>query len=149
MKKIICSLFFAFLAVGIVAANGIDVPTKVASTFKAKYPSAEDVVWDMANDHYIATFNLDGSDASSTFEKDGTWKETVTEISEDELPEEISKYLEDNYDDNNINSASKIETPSSTTFSINVEVTETDDEDEESTSTIILTFDEEGSLIED
>lgn len=149
MKKIVCSLFFALLLVGGVAAKGIDVPSKVTSTFNEKYPSAVDVVWDMENELYTATFNFDGINSNATFQVDGIWIETVTEISEDEVPEEISKYLEENYDNNDINFASKIETPSSTTFSINVDVTETDDEDEETTSTLILIFDEEGNLIED
>lgn len=147
MKKIVCSLFFALLVVGVVAANGIDVPKKITTTFKAKYPTAEEVIWSMADDIYTAEFVLDGYDAIETFEKNGNWIKTVTELEEDYLPQVILNYLEETYDDRSINYASKVEDKSGVTFMLVLEVTTYDDNDEEVTKGVNLKFDEDGKLI--
>lgn len=139
-------MFFALLVVGSVVANGIDVPKKIATTFKAKYPTVEEVNWTMSDNIYTAEFMIDENDAISNFEKDGKWIETIIAISEEDLPDAVIAYLEENYGDSEIDFASKIEQPSGTIFSIEKEITK--EEDEEVTEVVTLNFDEDGNLID-
>ncbi len=147
MKKVICSLFFVLLVAGVVTAHGIDVPKKIAATFKAKYPTAEAVAWSMEEGIYSVEFVLDGYNALSTFETNEEWEKTVIEVDEDYLSNETINYLEETYDDVSINAVSKIEDKSGITFMVRVEVTTTDDEDEETSQMVTLKFDEDGNLI--
>ena len=150
MKKILSALFFSLAIVAIALGNGIDVPTRVNDAFKAKYPLIKTVNWNLENGIYTAEFEENDFSIACSFDEDGNWTKTVSEISEDDLSENILAYLEDNYDSPSIVLAAKIETEESITFSVSIEVEEeSEDEDEDAeTKEYTLIFDEDGKKID-
>ena len=150
MKKKLSVMFFSVLFLGVtIASEKIDVPKKVEASFNAKYSNANDVNWSIEEGLFVVTFSIEESEAYATYEKNGTWVETIFNISENELPDEAILYLEENYVVSDISQVEKREDPLGVSFMVYMEVVESMDEEDEIIETIILKFDEEGYLSED
>ena len=70
------------------------VPTPVQQTFKSKFPSADNVKWELEkNGRYEAAFKTNKKEQTSCFNKDGQWVETETEMEASELPQVVSQTI--------------------------------------------------------
>lgn len=92
MKKInYCTLFFCliFFSTSIFAQKST-LPKKVFETFDKKYPEVEDVSWEVkTKGDYKIKFELEGKITVVEIDEDGTWEQTSTHISFDELPQAV------------------------------------------------------------
>ena len=107
MKNI---LIFIFVLAGLpLVGQDLEIPATVLSAFSDKFPDAEEVVWKQRKDTYQAEF-FDFDQTIAFFDVEGTWVKTITMISEEDLPENISVYITDNYDLDDISAIHLVET---------------------------------------
>ena len=145
-KAFICFLLFGVFSMQISATSQIEVPTAVAKSFQKKYPKNTEATWDDLGDSFEVTFYDEGDVIKeATFGTDGSWKETITSLEEDELSSVIKKYLNETYDDYEVYEILFFEKPDENIFYVTIEISE-DDEDEESES-IVIVFDEDGKFL--
>jgi hypothetical protein len=113
MKNVITMLFIAVLMSNGACAQKIaadKVPADVASAFKAKFPNAIKVSWEMEKtNEYEAEFKENGGEMSANFDNTGKWLETETEIKVSALPEAVRAALAKDFAGYKTNEASKIE----------------------------------------
>ncbi len=110
--KIITLLCAAFLSVSVNAQKitADKVPAAVTNSFKAKFPKAEKVTWELEKKtSYEANFKLNNAEQSSTFDANGKWMETETEIKISELPQAIQQTMSKQFADYKIHEACKLE----------------------------------------
>jgi hypothetical protein len=70
------------------------VPAAVVKSFKAKFPKAENAIWEKERANvYEASFKENNIEHSVIFSKKGAWLATETEINVSELPENIRTVL--------------------------------------------------------
>ena len=148
MKKV----FVCFLLVGVYAisaASQIEVPVAVEKSFQKKYPKNTEASWDDLGDSFEVTFYDEGEVIKeATFETDGTWRETISSLDEEELSLVIKKYLNENYDEYEVYEIFFSEKPDEKSFYVTIEISGADDEDEESeTESITLVFDKDGKFL--
>lgn len=113
MDRIIVLLLSLALISNIVYAQKIaadKVPAAVTSAFKAKFPKAAKISWEMENaNEYEAEFKLSGEEISANFDKTGDWLETETEIKVSALPVAVRDALNKDFVGFKIEEACKIE----------------------------------------
>jgi hypothetical protein len=98
MKSFLLASLF-LLSIGFVSAqSNLKVPKKARSEFQAKYEGAQGT-WAKKKDVYIATFNKDGVAWSVEYNEKGTWLQTYHPVDLDKLPNEITKYIKQGYQD--------------------------------------------------
>jgi hypothetical protein len=85
------------------------VPTTVISTFKAKFPTATKISWEMEKSEYEVNFKLKKEEMSANFDNTGKWLETETEIKVSNLPASVQSVISKDFAGFRINEASKIE----------------------------------------
>lgn len=101
------------------------VPNAAIEAFNAKFPGAEKVEWEVEEEGvWEAEFVLGGSKYSSNFKEDGTWLETERQLSEDELPSDISSLLKQQFMDFEVEGAELVETPEGKSYEIDIEKAE-------------------------
>ena len=97
MKKfLIVLLCAAFMSISVYAQkiSTDKVPAVVASAFKTKFPNATKVNWELENaNEYEAEFKLNGEEMSASYDKEGKWMETETEIKISALPAAVQSAL--------------------------------------------------------
>ena len=102
------------LVVGVVITmscwSQTNVPSAVQSSFTKLFPGITVKKWDKEGSSYEANFSKDAKTMSATFDADGTWKETETDIRVAELPAPVLSYIKSNYEAG-IKEAAIIETP--------------------------------------
>lgn len=118
----------------------IDIPEPVLTTFQALYPKAEEVNWDEYDGEYYVSFENGEYSSMATFNAKGTWIETTTSLTEEQLPESISNYVTDNHGEEleYYDGMSLIERPDFVRYYISI-VTDT--------QYLTLTFSEGGELL--
>ena len=100
-------------------------PEKVFSAFKAKFPDAKKVEWEMENDsEWEAEFKLNGKEYSANFSAEGEWLETEYEIKESEIPSNIRAILNQSFSDYEIEELEVAETPSGKSYKMEIEAGE-------------------------
>lgn len=113
MNKIIIVLLTVALITNAACAQkktAEKVPAAVSSTFKAKFPAASKISWEVETANaYEAAFKINGEDVSANFDSTGMWLETETEINVSALPASIHSILDKDFAGYKINEASKIE----------------------------------------
>lgn len=113
MKSIILLLLCALITSVSAYAQKISsdkVPPPVHAFFKAKFPAAEKIEWEMENDQeYEAEFKNGVEEQSARFDRAGKWLETETEIKVSELPQAVQDALAKEFAGYNIHEASKVE----------------------------------------
>ena len=92
-------LLLLVIAVPANSGNFFEVPESVTKSFQEKYPSAEDVSWEESDGLFIATFLEEDFYKEATFDQKGSWIETTTEITQDDLPDAINAYISSKYED--------------------------------------------------
>lgn len=144
MKK---SFFGSCLIVLCISLQGITlaaqenaIPETVQTTFDKLFPNATEVDWEQDGEEYLAGFeNADFSFVEVTIFEDGTWQQTVTSLSAEELPTAAQTYIEEEFTVETYYNISKIETAKETLYLVNFETT---------TQSVSLRFDTDGNLIE-
>jgi folylpolyglutamate synthase/dihydropteroate synthase len=86
-----------------------DVPLKVKEALAKKFASIKVEEWEKENVNYEAEFDLNKEECSATFDENGIWLETETEIKPSALPKTAIDYLAKNVSGKKIKEASKIE----------------------------------------
>ena len=77
---------------------GSDIPPRVQVNFNARYPeSAETAQWQHTEEGYQARFSQNGQKVESTFNRDGQWLRSRTEIREGDWPANLQKYVKENH----------------------------------------------------
>lgn len=90
MKKyLLLTVLSIFIMAGTLSAQLRKIPAEVTDSFRKQFPQAETVEWRDRLSSFTASFNLDGTDYSASYNNDGEWLETEQGILEEELPEEV------------------------------------------------------------
>ncbi len=101
-NKFIMLLSAAFMSISAYAQkiSADKVPLEVTKAFKAKFPEAKDTDWEMeSTGEYEADFKLNRVEQSATFDQNGKWMETETEIKVSELPAAVQAALKNQFAD--------------------------------------------------
>ena len=61
-------------------------PKNVVSAFKAKYPSAKRVEWEVKNTYQVAEFHIDFTEVEAWFDNNGQWVMTESDVKFSSLP---------------------------------------------------------------
>jgi hypothetical protein len=113
MNRIIIVLLTAAIMSNAACAQKISadkVPATVVSVFKAKFPNATKITWEIENaNEFEASFKLNGKEVSANFDNTGKWLETETEIRVSALPSAVQVALTKDFTGFKIEEASKIE----------------------------------------
>ncbi|WP_319228293.1 PepSY-like domain-containing protein [Draconibacterium orientale] len=111
----------AVLAVNLVACAQTP-PKSVSDTFNSKFSGATNVKWDQEEENeWEAEFTMDNNQMSASFNVDGTWLETESEIEESELPTSVKAKLVMNYWGYEMEEFEKIEKPGFSGYEIAIE----------------------------
>lgn len=105
MKK----LLVAAILFATVSCTAQTPPAAVTTAFEKSFPNTTVKKWDKEDGGYEANFSKDGKSMSATYNADGTWKETETDIKIDELPASVSNYINTNYKGAKIKEAAIVE----------------------------------------
>jgi len=109
MRTLILTAAILFVASATLFAQ-TEVPPEVEDAFDTRFPAAEDVVWEMeAADVYEADFEQNGQEVSALFAETGEWLETETAITTEQLPDVITKVIQEKMPDHEIMSMESIE----------------------------------------
>lgn len=148
MKKMI---FVLVLLVMIACGANAQVPEKVSKTFASMYKGASNVSWSDENGEYTASFKQNGKSKEAIFEEDGSWTQTTTFLSENDLLVCIKDHLDYEYPDAEFLEAEFIETPDNKRYYVLIENVEIyfNEEDEEvrNTENIQVVFDEDCNVV--
>ena len=106
MKKLLVAVI-AFSCVSCMAQN---VPAAVTTAFEKSFPNTTVKKWYKEDGGYEANFTKDSKSMSATYDANGTWKETETDIKIAELPASVVDYIKTNYKGAGIKEAAVIET---------------------------------------
>jgi len=100
-----------------------DVPENIIAEFTAKYPNAKVKSWNTSNDGYIVKAKENGSKFYVTFDKNGQWVQTTTQVSWSwQLPAEVRASLkESKYAAWRIDKIKKVETPAGNFYQVLVD----------------------------
>lgn len=92
-------LFFSLPNVSLAQNNnGIDPPLRAKANFNAKYPDYNGTTkWNATTEGYQATFRQNNKEIESTFDEEGRWLRSRTEVKENELPNAAKQYIKDVY----------------------------------------------------
>lgn len=128
-----------FLAMLLTGSSVFAQHAKALAHFKANFPKAEDVFWDEYEEHTEASFTDGEFNKLAHYSSAGVWLETITSISEEDLPESVKKSVLSKTSADNISSINLVEKQNgTTTYEIDVD---TDDE------SYTLIFDKEGKFL--
>lgn len=119
MKKllIISILFFA----ANVFAQEAKVPNQVKAKFKALYPNAENVKWDVEDADFEVNFEADDVETSLLFDSKANIVEVETELKEADLPSAVKSSVENNFKGWKLGEAAKIVRDGKTTYEAQLE----------------------------
>ena len=115
MKRIVMMMLFAGLVYTSSVAQKITtdkVPALVMRAYKSTFPQATQQSWGMeGKTTYEVVFYNGKKKQSATYEADGTWRETETEIKFSELPHAVSAAFNKQFGGFNIQETTMVETP--------------------------------------
>jgi adenylyl- and sulfurtransferase ThiI len=118
MKNLII-LSVLFLSISITTCAQKKAPEAVTKAFTQKFAAAKSVKWDNESaNEWEAEFMMNGKEMSSSFDVDGKWLETETEISSKELPSEVTATLAKEFSGYKTGEMSIIENPEMKGFEI-------------------------------
>ena len=91
-------LFFLVLFLALLAGcdrHEVDsVPSIVENTFKARFPDAAEVEWELERTGYEAEFDMEGKEYTVEIDSAGLWKRMKVEISGADLPPVLRKAVD-------------------------------------------------------
>src|SRR5205823_4346211 len=74
-----------------------DVPIKVKEAFTNKYPGVKVEEWEKEDLMYEAEFDMNKTESSALFDKDGGFQEFEQEIKTSSLPKGVQEYCSKNF----------------------------------------------------
>ncbi len=115
MKRIVMMLLLAGVVYSSSVAQKITtdkVPALVTRAFRSTFPQSSQQSWSMEGKTiYEVVFFNGNKKQSATFDADGTWRETETEIKFNELPHAVSAAFNKRFGGFNIQETTMVETP--------------------------------------
>jgi len=107
MKKIIL-LAILFKTVSASALGNVDAPAAVKAKFASLYPDVIKVKWIKEEANYEAGFEMNKTEMSCIFDREGNLLETESEIDISSLPATAIEYIHKNYPGQKIREAAQI-----------------------------------------
>ncbi len=114
MKKLLIVAIVLFA--GSIFAQEAKVPSQVKAKFKALYPHAEKVKWDVEKPNYEVNFKANDTETSLLFNAKGNIVEVETALEEDDMPGVIEKSVKKNFPGWELKEGSKIVRNGKTTY---------------------------------
>lgn len=131
-------IFVVLPAMGLWAQAAVS--QAVQTTFNSMFSDVEDINWEVSADKSVATFYLGDYYKEATFQPDGKWMRTVTNLEVEELPVEAQTLIQDQFQDVNFyTDIVQVETPKNVVYLVNFET---------ETQTVHLTFKKSGELLD-
>lgn len=116
MKKLLVSAMI--LLVASVFGQDAKVPDQVKAKFKALYPKAEEVKWDVEDSDFEVNFEVDDVEISVVLNAAGEVLEVETVLEKDEIPSVVKESVAKNFSDWKIEEAAKIVSKGKTTYEV-------------------------------
>lgn len=114
MKKIVMILSVCLLISFLGYSQEITpdkVPSHVKQAIDKKFPTATDIKYVMDKKNYKISFKEKDIQKSASFNAYGTWLETVTKITETDLPKKVMKSVTKNFAGYTMSEVATVETP--------------------------------------
>ncbi|MDF2436346.1 MAG: hypothetical protein K0Q95_722 [Bacteroidota bacterium] len=124
MKRICCSVLGLLLIGNITFAQKIqssDVPQSILNTFHNAYLNAENPQWEMDYDNYEVKFKNNKAETTTTYNKDGKWMKTETQVSRSSMPDAVKESLSKEFDSYNVNDIERVDKPDGVSYLIDLE----------------------------
>lgn len=126
MKKVILGI--VVITFGIFACTQTP-PKQVSEAFNKKFNNTSNLKWEQEEENeWEAEFKMNGEKASAIFDANSTWLETETNIAKKDIPAEVQKAINLQFEDWNIEKAEIIETPEFKGYEILLDKEETETE---------------------
>jgi hypothetical protein len=107
--KIKLFLTVSLLSIGVLFGQNLKVPANINDSFKKLYPDVKSVKWEKEDKNsFEANFVNNGVKTSIVLDNSGNLMETEIVISSKEAPEQILKYVAENFKDSKIKEVCKI-----------------------------------------
>lgn len=112
MKRITLLSFALFSCMHIYAqkTSADNVPAPVVEKFKAAYPTAEKVQWELDEEEYFADFALSKQEKSAHYSADGKWLRTETPVRPSDVPKLVKQSAFKSFKNYSIIDPVKVET---------------------------------------
>jgi uncharacterized membrane protein YkoI len=96
MKHLLLTIIVAtFTSMNASAQTDKEVPAYVKNTFSQKFPKATKVKWDNEEENeWEAEFKMDGKEYTASFDNNGKWLETESDIESKEIPSTVKATLD-------------------------------------------------------
>lgn len=115
------------------------LPPQVSTGFLDRNPEIEHATWEQDGENYIANFEKDGKKMRTKYNYDGTWIADFILIDISEVPEVITKKVETEHNNKNVEEVYKLESEDGIRYQLSVS---------DGTEETSLRFDEEGNEVE-
>ncbi len=101
MKKLttVFAVLAFFACTSAFAYSGGKVSTEVSEAFTKNFKNAKNVIWEIAEDHYFARFELDGKTVDAAFAENGNLVGISRVLQINEIPLNVSNSLKTLYSD--------------------------------------------------
>ena len=107
MKNLLILVLCLFSMGAIAQKKGL--PQQVNDSLIFRYPDASDIKFRKQKDDFRIKFDNKGSKISSVYDANGNWKESVTTIEDENIPENVSKSINKKYPGGSITGLSLLE----------------------------------------
>jgi hypothetical protein len=139
MKKLVLTLALGFgMSTAVFAQD--NVPQHVKNSFNNTYAQANDVEWKAKDDSYHAKFEMNGNKHWIMYNEDGSIEKQGREISTAELPQGVTRAINQQYANRTIEKAKTVEKDGKTMYMAKLEG---DDED------LKVVFNADGSVVKE
>jgi hypothetical protein len=98
-----------------------DIPIRAFRNLIKHYNDVSNLHWYNTENGFFAQFDASGVQTRAEFDEQGFWRETITNFTEDQTPEDIKKLVKEAYNNFNIIVAHKIETNAASVFIVKIE----------------------------
>jgi hypothetical protein len=124
MKQFIFLLLIASITISLHAQDR--TPRKVKKAFEAQYPEAKDATWSSTGERakemeYRAEYTLQGGEQASNYDYKGNWLITIIFIEIDELPDAVTKEIDEEYMNARLLRAARLEEPELSSYGVALE----------------------------
>ena len=117
MKKELIIVLAVVLSFGLVSCKKVNVPQKVKTAFEQKFKNADEVEWEQEdNNLWEAEFEVNEQEMSATFDGNGNWLKTESEIDAKKVPDAVAEAVEKKFSDYKVKGWELIELPGQTAY---------------------------------
>lgn len=94
---------------------------KLKTGFEQSFPGSTDINWYEINNAYHAYFTNGNKKTTAVFSKNGEFTYSITDCPAQELPKEVTAYLQSNYKGFSVMNAREVKEPKNSSFIIVIE----------------------------